>query len=269
MGSPTPPVLLKFHRGSAPYIAGDVAGFPREMADRYIQAGHAVEIQPHEVPPDPPRNPGTSAGEKLPIVRFLRPHVVGVVHYRAGEVAGFGQETVKFLESIAVAQEIDPSEVTAEENTPGNVLDLRKEPVVEHKAEDGIVYHTGGGAYIAPARPDLVSVRFVRGIHGYVPGDVAGFPSAKGLRDKGQFPQGTAESYLQTGHAVLHEAAEVDEPQAAAGGGNPNPESVDEDAEVLGLDDRDPDWREKAEEKGLDRPPADKMNRGEGKKGRR
>ncbi len=42
-------VGVKFHHGSPPYEAGDVAGFPRAVADRYVASGRASFFVPRVV----------------------------------------------------------------------------------------------------------------------------------------------------------------------------------------------------------------------------
>ena len=39
-------VGVTFHHGSPPYEAGDTAGFPRAIADRYVASGRAAYVLP-------------------------------------------------------------------------------------------------------------------------------------------------------------------------------------------------------------------------------
>ena len=37
--------VVKFINSATPYVVGDVAGFPDHIADRYVDAGVAVEVR--------------------------------------------------------------------------------------------------------------------------------------------------------------------------------------------------------------------------------
>lgn len=50
MSKANPVVLVKFKWGKAPYQAGEVAGFPPAVAERYIEAGIAVPAKAPKKP---------------------------------------------------------------------------------------------------------------------------------------------------------------------------------------------------------------------------
>jgi len=146
--------------------------------------------------------------------------------YMAGELAGFSHERAEQLVRMGVAELYGRATPKA-----------RPEPV-EHKRTAR-----------ATAEADLVQVEFVRAAHGYRAGEIAGFPAEE------------AERLIESGAAVAPGSAPAPIDLST---GDPDAAKVDPNAEVLGLDDRDPDWRDK--QKAQDKAPADKMSRGAKKK---
>ena len=213
-------VHLQFHHGAPPYRGGDVAGFSPEEAQPYLDRKVAVVI-----PKPPPTKPsGPAAAEELVLIQFTQSRLP----YLAGEKAGFTPANARvYVEIERVAKVLGKVEPVVGRPAAG--------PPAPKRAR--------GGAAAAPLEPDLVQVRFVKSTGGHRKGDLAGFT------------QEMAEQLLASGAAVAPDSPEGIKAQPS--GSDPRPESVDPDAEVLGLDDRDPDWREKA--KAASGPPVHKM----------
>lgn len=58
---------IKFVRPSRPYMAGDLAGFPDHIADRYVEAGYAVVVnvkKPRRSPAEAPKTKPADAPVK-------------------------------------------------------------------------------------------------------------------------------------------------------------------------------------------------------------
>mgnify|MGYP001612449521 FL=1 len=214
-------VYLSFSSGAPPYRGGDVAGFSPEEARPYLDRKVAVVVPA----PRPTKPAASEPEEELVLIEFTRSRPP----YLAGETAGFSPDNARhYVEVERVAKAIG-----------------KARPVVGRpKAEAPPAKRIGGGALTATADPDLVPVRFVKSTGGYRKGDLAGFS------------QEMAERLIASGAAVAPDSPEGIEAQAS--GSDPRPEDVDPDAEVVGLDDRDPDWREKAK----DGPPVRKMETG-------
>lgn len=276
-------VILKFDAGAAPYIAGDVAGFSPEDAAIFVKARVAHPLQPGEIAALRRQKAAAAAAasDDIVIVRFLTGHPP----YRAGEIATFSEARALELVNAKVAEEIDESEVP--------------EPL-PHELPQPLERHKDGGAYIAPVDPSLVALVFVRSAHGYMAGERAGFDAdtAEELVKSGAALDPKAEAAKEAAaRRAASEAAETQrreqldrerleaEAKAAAdkarenAGKEPDASKVDPNAEVLGLDDRKPEWREDQAKqaadqppsgKALEGPPADKMVQGQGssKKGR-
>lgn len=62
-------VGVSFHHGSPPYEAGDVAGFPRPIADRYVASGRAVYLIQSSLTGGTDAFNGMSRGELLAYAR--------------------------------------------------------------------------------------------------------------------------------------------------------------------------------------------------------
>ena len=207
-------VLLQFSKSSAPYNAGEVAGFDPEVAKLYLARGVAVKLT--KAPPITP--PGTSGEESLVSVRFVKSQPP----YRAGEVAGFSQSQA------------------------GRYVESGVGELVDHAKAARSAARAAGPAEGSMEPPPLVSVLFLKSAFGHRKGEVAGFD-----------PE-VAKQMVKDG--VAKYPGEDDEPLAAdAASGDPSPDSVSPDVEVSGLDDRDPDWRERKKDAPAQ---ADKMQRG-------
>ncbi len=234
-------VLLHFTVASPPYRAGEVAGFPAEEAAALLERKVARRVERAEADRIHAKTvPAPAAGqEELVVVRFNRSYPP----YIAGELAGF---------SAAEAQRL------MEPRTDGPpiaafVKQAPMGPVGVTFAEEGTKRRDGTDS--APSATDLISLRFLRSTAGYRRGEVAGFPPD------------VAEEFVRRGDAVAPEdwpkgKKEPANPVPAAG--DPPAETVAPGAEVLGLDDRNPGWREDqggapAAPKAPAAPEADKM----------
>lgn len=216
------PVLLQFLTSSAPYRAGEVAGFAPAEAQALIDRKVARQIS-RPAATEAAAASASADEEKLVVVRFRE----SMPPYMAGELAGFSHERAEQLVRTGVAEPYGKTTPKA-----------RPEPVTPQRPEG------------AAADADLVRVQFVRAAHGYRVGEVAGFPAEE------------AERLIASGAAVEPGAAPSAPPDLSIG--DPDAATVGTDVEVLGLDDRDPDWRDK--QKAQEEAPADKMSRGAKKK---
>ncbi len=61
MARETEIVLVRFTQSNAPYMSGEVAGFPPAVAQRFIDRKRAVFVHP---PPDPAPKPAAKAKPK-------------------------------------------------------------------------------------------------------------------------------------------------------------------------------------------------------------
>lgn len=166
-------------------------------------------------PPAPAAQPAAAASEELVLLQFDE----ACPPYRVGEVAGFSPEKAAQLE-------------TPRPGPAGSRLNPFAHRITRAQAA-AVAVRTGRDAQ--PEAPTVV--RFLRAAHGYRGGELAGFDAD------------VAAELVKTGVAVDPSQDVGDAAEAAA------PQDVDPNVEVVGLDDRDPEWREKAAEG----PPAHKM----------
>lgn len=235
-------VILKFKAGvQPPYREGDIATFTPEQAQLYLDADQADVVAPEDVPPPPAPATKPLPEDEMVILRFHS----AVPPYRAGDIATFSVPVAALIldrtdsDGRPAAEEISAADIPAPAPPPP-----------EHQ----VVRSKDGGVSAAP-RTDLVKVLFTKSGSGYRAGELAGFAKP------------VAELIVKEGYGVFPTDKDVTAALAAAQaerGGDPDPASVSPDVEVAGLDDRAPDWREKA----MKQPPADKMSKGGSSKGR-
>jgi hypothetical protein len=192
------------------------------------------------------------------ILRFSRSHGP----YRAGELAGFEAEEAEALVAQGCGQVVPKGDLKPAGKVPAAgpppklvVVQFVRQACAGHpsagyragdiagfdteeagrliRAGDAVVYSAAAPARVAPlarAPEQLVQVKFLKGSDSYRKGEVAAFTHDR-----------AAELAAQKVVKILGDAP-VPKPRAT----DPDPKSVDPDVTVLGLDDRDPDWREPA-----------------------
>ncbi len=226
-------VLLYFTVASPPYRAGEVAGFTAEEAVALLERKVARRVERAEADRIHAKTiPARAAGpEELVVVRFNRAYPP----YIGGELAGFSAaEAQRLLEPRTDGPPIAAFVKQAPMGPIG--LTFEKEGTKRR-----------GGAETAPPATDLISLQFLRSTAGYRRGEVAGFPPD------------VAEQFVRRGDAVAPE----DWPKGKKGpaapvpaAGDPPAETVAPGTEVLGLDDRNPDWRDQGDAPAVPKAPA-------------
>ncbi len=66
-------VGVTFHHGSPPYEAGDTAGFPADVAARYVASGRAVYVKAQAAPAGDPDD--FDAMDRVALLAYARDHL--------------------------------------------------------------------------------------------------------------------------------------------------------------------------------------------------